>query len=101
VARQSVAKMQAFDDDPNVLVCIAHDSTLLKVLPTFNRSGLNGSGLNDWKARGWKEQCHWGWLNELPKDGRPGRPPVVEGFWRNGQRWDFKRAIEEGRSEKL
>lgn len=100
-ARQSVSKMQAFDDSENVLVCIAHDPTLLDILPTFNTIGLEGQGISGWKAAGWKERCHWGWLNELPQNGQPGRPIIVDGFWRDGRRWDRQAALNEGRSEKL
>jgi glyoxylase-like metal-dependent hydrolase (beta-lactamase superfamily II) len=87
-AQESVDKMQAFDDSPDVLVCTAHDPTLLDYLPTLNKEGVNGNGLKDFKEKGWKEKCHWGWLNELPRDGKPGRPPIVEGFWRDGKQWD-------------
>ena len=88
LARASVSKMQPFDDSPNVLVCIAHDPTLLEVLPTLNK--YPEKDLRDWKKEGWKERCHWGWLNQLPRDGKPGRKPVVEGFWRDGKWWDFE-----------
>lgn len=99
-ARESVGKMQAFDDSEDVLVCIAHDPTLLEVLPTLN---AGEETLNEWKARGWKERCHWGWLNQLPRgEGRePGRPLLVEGFWREGKEWDRKKSLETARSEKL
>lgn len=100
-ARSTLAKMQPFDDSPHVLVCIAHDPTLLDVLPTLNQ--YPESDLNGWFQKGWKERCHWGWLNELPREGRPGRGKVVEGFWREGESWDFElfkreaSAREEGR----
>lgn len=80
--------MQPFDDSPNVLVCIAHDPSLLDFLPTLNNNPERD--LNDWKRQGWKERCHWGWLNELPRNGKRGREPVVEGFWRDGKKWDFE-----------
>lgn len=100
-ARDSVKKMQAFDDSEDVLVCIAHDPTLLEVLPIFNKTGRDDSGLNVWKEKKWKEKCHWGWLNELPRDGQQGRKLVVEGFWREGREWDRQKALNEGREEKL
>ena len=87
LARTSVSKMQPFDDSPDVLVCIAHDATLLSVLPTLNTSPEKD--LTEWKKEGWKEKCHWGWLNELPREGKRGREPVVEGFWRDGRWWDL------------
>jgi glyoxylase-like metal-dependent hydrolase (beta-lactamase superfamily II) len=87
-ARETLQKMQPFDDNPHVLVCLAHDTTMLKVLPTLNSQP--DRDLNDWFARGWKEQCHWGWLNELPRKGERGRELVVQGFWREGKRWDYE-----------
>ena len=92
-AARSVRRMQThFDESEHVLVCIAHDPTLLHVLPTLNTAP--DRDLNAWKSRGWKEQCHWGWLNELPRDGAPGRERIVDGFWREGRRWDRREANE-------
>jgi hypothetical protein len=78
VAAASVRKMQDFDDCEDVLVCIAHDPVLLEILSTLNETPEKD--LRDWKAHGWKEKCHWGWLNELPKNGKPGRKPLVLGL---------------------
>jgi glyoxylase-like metal-dependent hydrolase (beta-lactamase superfamily II) len=78
VAAESVRRMQEFDDSPDVLVCIAHDPVLLEVLPTLNENPEED--LKEWKREGWKESCHWCWLNELPRDGKPGRVPLVEGL---------------------
>ncbi|OAA60328.1 metallo-beta-lactamase superfamily protein [Niveomyces insectorum RCEF 264] len=81
-----------FDADPNVLVLLAHDTALVDVLPTFNDNPEKD--LNDWKAQGMKEKCHWGWLGELPqydsKGNVVGPPvcrevPVVEGLWKEGR----------------
>jgi glyoxylase-like metal-dependent hydrolase (beta-lactamase superfamily II) len=88
LARQTLSKMQPFDDHSNVLVCLAHDTALLEVLPTLNQNPE--LDLQDWKAQGWKEKCHWGWLNELPRDGKKGRESIVQGFWREGKWWDFQ-----------
>ena len=77
-AVRDVEKLAFFDRDERVLVCLAHDPTLLHVLPTLKMDPK--SSLNDWKARGWKQKCNWGFLNELPRDGKPGRPPLIEGF---------------------
>ncbi|KAK3706182.1 hypothetical protein LTR37_012883 [Vermiconidia calcicola] len=84
VARNIVKAMQDFDASPDVLVCIAHDPTLLKVLPVLNDQP--DEDLNDWKARGYKEKLLWGWLNDLPREGKPGRPTLVDGIWRDGKR---------------
>lgn len=92
--------MQAFDDSPDVLVIIAHDPTSLQVLPTLNDAP--GEDLNGWKENEWKEKCHWGWLNELPREGKAGRRPIVEGFWSGGERWDRDLWMaEQGRQGKI
>lgn len=76
--------MQDFDASPDVLVCIAHDPTLLKVLPVLNNQP--DEDLNDWKSRGFKEKLLWGWLNDLPRNGTAGRPILRDSVWRNGER---------------
>lgn len=81
---KSIKAMQEFDASPDVLICIAHDPILLKVLPMLNEQP--NRDLNDWRAKGYKERLLWGWLNELPRDGKPGRPMLVEGAWRDGSR---------------
>jgi len=86
IAQESVNQLTNFDASPSVLVCIAHDGALLQFLPTLNDDPK--SDLNDWKLHGWKEKCHWGWLNELPRLSRAGRKPIVEGFWRDGKPWN-------------
>lgn len=75
-AAQSIKKLQKFDEHPDVFVCIAHDPTLIKVLPFLNTEPKRD--LTNWKAQ-------WGWLNELPRDGKPGRPMVVQGVWQKGE----------------
>lgn len=78
-AQRSLDTMKAFDADPNVLICIAHDSGLLPILNFFP----NGT-INDWKAKCMKEAAAWGFLNEMPIDGKPGRPLLVPGLIRDG-----------------
>ncbi|KAF2469998.1 uncharacterized protein BDR25DRAFT_262547 [Lindgomyces ingoldianus] len=82
-AAKSIKELQRFDEDPNIFVCIAHDPVLLEVLPFLNDQP--DKDLNDWKDAGLKEKAQWGWLNELPRDGKPGRPMLVEGVWKDGQ----------------
>jgi glyoxylase-like metal-dependent hydrolase (beta-lactamase superfamily II) len=82
-AAESIKKLQVFDEHPDVLVCIAHDPTLLTTLPFLNDQPEKD--LNDWKAKGLKEKAQWGWLNELPRGGKPGRPMLVEGVWKEGE----------------
>jgi glyoxylase-like metal-dependent hydrolase (beta-lactamase superfamily II) len=78
-AAQSIKALQRFDEHPNVLVCIAHDPTLIKILTVLNNEPEKD--LNGWKEAGLKEKAMWGWLNELPRDGKPGREMYVEGVW--------------------
>lgn len=71
-------------------MCIAHDTTLVKVLPFLNDEPERD--LNRWKEEELKEKAHWGWLNELPREGRKGRETLVQGVWRGGERVeDFTR----------
>lgn len=74
-AQRSVDKLTEFDGDENVFLAIAHDPALQDTLTFFP----NGT-INDWKAKGWKRTTHWGFVNELPVDGKPGRPALVEGL---------------------
>lgn len=89
-AQESASGLVGFDASPSVMICLSHDGTLLRYLPTVNDSP--DSDINDWKAQGWKEKCHWGWLNELARGGQAARRPIVEGFWRDGRIWDTAKA---------
>ncbi|KAL5119801.1 hypothetical protein ACEQ8H_002162 [Pleosporales sp. CAS-2024a] len=82
-ATQSIQELQRFDEHPDVLVCIAHDPTLIKVLPFLNDQP--DSDLNDWQKQGFKEKAQWGWLNELPRGGKPGRAMYIKGVWKEGE----------------
>ena len=82
-AVESIRKMQLFDISPNVLICLSHDPALLEVLPTLNKQP--GKDLGDWKAQGWKEDCQWRFLNELPQNGERGADILVDGLWKNGK----------------
>ena len=90
-ANKSVAGLKEFDASEHVMVCLAHDPALFEVLPLLN-SGKRES-LNDWKAKGWKEDTRWRFLNELPRVGKPGRQPIVFGYWRDGKQVDVKEAM--------
>ena len=86
---------QNFEQAPNVLVCIAHDTSLVHggVLPLLNRAGQRDEDLNGWLGKGWKTdpKVMWGWLGEMPtKEGREGRGRIVDGFWRGGERWAWE-----------
>ncbi|KAI4085914.1 MAG: hypothetical protein LQ344_008009 [Seirophora lacunosa] len=80
VAQQSVDRLEEFDADDNVFVCLAHDGGLIPVCDWFPDGTLN-----DWKVKGWKEKSKWGFLNELPLDGKPGRPLLVPGLVKDGK----------------
>ncbi|KAJ6780906.1 hypothetical protein PWT90_03981 [Aphanocladium album] len=84
LAQDSVDKVKILDAQENVFVCLAHDGALCEVLPLFNNNAK--AVINDWKVRGYKDQTRWTFLNELPRDGNPGRPPLTQGLWRNGNR---------------
>lgn len=79
-AQKSVDSLQAFDAAPNVLVCIAHEVGLLPILTFFPKGTIN-----DWQSKGWKEATTWGFVNELPVDGKLGRPMLVDGLYRDGK----------------
>ncbi len=79
-AQESVTKLENFDADENVFVCVAHDGGLIPIVDWFP----NGT-LNDWKAKGWKERSQWGFLNELPIDGKPGREKLAQGLVKEGK----------------
>jgi hypothetical protein len=65
-----------------VLVAIAHDPTALDVFDFFPTGTLN-----QWRAKGWKEQLHWGFLNELPHNGKITRPQLIDGLYdKQGQK---------------
>jgi glyoxylase-like metal-dependent hydrolase (beta-lactamase superfamily II) len=82
-AAQSIRELQRFDEHPNVLVCIAHDPTLINVLPFLNDQP--DKDLNGWQEAGLKEKAQWGWLNELPRNGKPGRDMYIKGVWKEGE----------------
>jgi hypothetical protein len=84
--------MKEFDASPDVFVCLAHDSCLFEVLPLLNTFSKNS--INDWQARGYKEKTRWRILNELPRDGKPGRKLIIFGFWRDGKKVDVVEAMK-------
>ncbi|KAF7289879.1 Metallo-beta-lactamase superfamily protein [Mycena indigotica] len=57
VAHRSAHSLTAFDANPDVLVILAHDSS---VLPLFRQMPVT---LDDWKTKGWKEMTVWAFLN--------------------------------------
>ncbi|KAH0842926.1 metallo-beta-lactamase superfamily protein [Fonsecaea pedrosoi] len=81
VAEKSVLGLMEFDADPRVLVTIAHDPAALDVYEFFPRGSLN-----DWQQKGWKEAARWGFLSELPYNGKTVRPLLVDGLYKQGRK---------------
>ncbi|KGQ05143.1 hypothetical protein BBAD15_g9601 [Beauveria bassiana D1-5] len=84
LAQESVDKVKALDAQDNVLICLAHDVALVDILPLYNNDA--SADINDWKDCGYKEKTRWGFLNDLPRDGERGRPPLVRGLWCGGKK---------------
>ena len=82
VANESIIWLEEFDAHPDVLICLAHDTGLLGILPLLNEGKEE---IGDWKTKGYKEATKWRFLNELPRHGKQGRPRIVNGFWRDGK----------------
>ena len=80
IAQESVDRLEEFDANENIFVCVAHDGGLLDVVDWFPEGTLN-----NWKERGWKARSQWGFLNELPVDGKPGRPWIAPGLVQEGK----------------
>ena len=90
-ADRSIQELIEFDAGEDVLVCLAHDPGLFEVLPLFNANPE--SNINDWQEKGYKEKTRWRFLNELPRDGKPGREPVISGLWRDGRELSVQEAM--------
>ncbi|KAF8593885.1 putative N-acyl homoserine lactonase AttM [Ceratobasidium sp. AG-I] len=58
-AERSIEKLEEFDGHENVFTVIAHDDTLTDIVDFFPKS------LNDWKARGYREQAMWEFLRDF------------------------------------
>jgi hypothetical protein len=82
IVNESIKGLEEFDAYPDVLICLAHDTGFLGILPLLNDSKEE---IGDWEAKGYKEATKWRFLNELPRDGKQGRPRIVNGFWRDGK----------------
>lgn len=94
LAYNTVQKLVEFDAQPNIMVCIAHDPAVAETLPTMNKNSNNE--INGWKEKGYKEACHWGFLNELPRAGKPGRPKIVENYKCEGKFYKDAKALRAG-----
>ncbi|KAL5622356.1 hypothetical protein FOBRF1_001606 [Fusarium oxysporum] len=79
-AHKSVSTLMYLDAIDKVLVLIAHDPSIVGVLPMFPAATLNG-----WYQLGWKRLLRWRFLDQLPIDGQP-RPYLVDGTYVDGRR---------------
>lgn len=80
LAQDGVDGLAEFDASEDVFMAVAHDPALQEVVDVFPAK------MTDWKARGWARQSHWHFVNELPVDGKPGRPLLVDGHYVEGKR---------------
>jgi hypothetical protein len=71
------------------MVAIAHDTAIATHVPTIDQPGKERSAMNDWRRQGLKELCRWDFLNELPRDGSPGRPKMADGYQCAGQKYFY------------
>lgn len=62
-AVQTISKLTTFDADPNIMVMVAHDITLMGLIDMFP------DDVGRWKEKGWKQAARWGFLTdfEMPK----------------------------------
>ena len=58
-ACESVEKLLPFDAQDNIFSVIAHDLSLLDVVDLYPKT------INDWKAKGFKEQGRWRFLRDF------------------------------------
>ena len=59
-ARQSVEYLSEFDAHEDILVMIAHDSSMLEVVDFFPEGTANA-----WKQKGWREKGMWRFLADF------------------------------------
>jgi glyoxylase-like metal-dependent hydrolase (beta-lactamase superfamily II) len=58
-AKRSIAKLQEFDASEDVLVCIAHDGTMLGNMDFYPKS------CNDWKEKGVQKNIRWAFVGDF------------------------------------
>lgn len=61
-AGRSINSLQEFDASDDVLMCIAHDMTLIGTVDFYPDT------LDDWKAKGYKEQVMWSFCGDFKVD---------------------------------
>ena len=52
-AKKAIEKLKLFDGDDNVMILVAHDKSLQRVISFFPQT------INDWRAKGWAENARW------------------------------------------
>ena len=70
-AKRSISKLQEFDASDDVLVCIAHDGTMMGNVDFYPKP------LNDWKAQGIQKKIRWAFVGDF--DLKADRLPRKEG----------------------
>lgn len=80
LARQSIHNLKILDADDRVLPLIAHDPSMMNKIPFFPDGGF----LNDWRKAGLKRRLRWGFLGELPVEGKP-KEYLVPGTFKDGR----------------
>ncbi|KAH7127308.1 fungal-specific transcription factor domain-containing protein [Dactylonectria macrodidyma] len=78
LANKSIGLLAELDANDKVLVLIAHDPSVMGAITFFPDGPLNG-----WYRAGWKQKLRWGFLDELPVDGKPGKY-LVDGTYMDG-----------------
>ena len=56
---ESIRTVIKIDSSPDVLVVMAHDSSLLDTIDVYPAAA------NDWREMGWKERSRWKFLDDL------------------------------------
>ena len=66
-AKRSIGKLQEFDANDDVLVCIAHDQTMVGNVDFYPKT------INDWKEKGVQKSIRWAFVGDF--DLKAERPP--------------------------
>jgi glyoxylase-like metal-dependent hydrolase (beta-lactamase superfamily II) len=61
-ALRSIGKLEEFNASEDVLICIAHDGTLLGNVDFYPKT------INDLKEKGFKELVRWEFVSDFKKD---------------------------------
>jgi hypothetical protein len=61
-AKATIQKLTVLDAHPNVFVVLSHDGAMDPVPGEEGGIEFFPHAANDWKAKGWKEEVHWRFL---------------------------------------